>query len=63
MVHANFEAKDDKGKTPLHTASDNIYFEVVKYLIKQFHANVEVIDDKGRTSLHVASKFISVLFF
>ena len=54
--HANVEAKDIKGCTPINIASINSHLEVVKYLYETCHANVETKDNSGRTPIFNASK-------
>jgi hypothetical protein len=36
--HANIEAKDEGGKTPIMCASENGHLDIVKYLHEECHA-------------------------
>jgi ankyrin repeat protein len=38
--HANVEAKDNDGYTPIICASINGYLEIVKYLVEECHATI-----------------------
>ena len=55
--HANIEAKDNDGCTPLHRASDYEHLDIVKYLVEECHCNVEAKDNDGCTPLHRASDY------
>ena len=49
--HANVEAKDKYGRTPIICASQSGHLEVVKYLHEECHADVEAKDNNGYTSI------------
>ena len=61
QCHANVEAKDNDGCTPIIYASENGHLEVVKYLYEECHANVEAKVEKGffagRTPIICASYY------
>ena len=54
--HADVEAKDDDGNTPIILASWDGHLEVVKYLHEECHANVEAKDNDGWTPIILASE-------
>jgi ankyrin repeat protein len=54
--HANVEAKNNKGYTPIIYASQNGHLDIVKYLYEECNANVEAKDNYGNTPIMFASK-------
>ena len=52
--HANVEAKDEDGRTPLMHASLQGHLTTVKYLVEEGHANVEAKNNDGYTALRWA---------
>jgi ankyrin repeat protein len=57
--HADVNAKDAHGATPLHAAVFYKWEETVKLLIAQ-HARIAAVDDDGETPLHMAAQTGSV---
>ena len=51
---ADVDAKDERGRTPLHAAALNGYSDAVKALIAA-GADVDAKDERGRTPLHLAA--------
>jgi len=52
---AQVNLKDNRGRSPLHIASEHGHIMIVKMLLK-YNANAASQDNKGETALHVAAK-------
>ncbi|HSW00737.1 MAG TPA: serpin family protein [Sedimentisphaerales bacterium] len=58
---ADVNARDDRGRTPLHEAADGAFADLAELLIRQ-GADVQARDPRGRTPLHEAMRDAPVSF-
>ena len=56
LYKANFTQQDGGGKTLLHYAAKNGYFEVVRYLVEEIKIDTQVKDKQGETAIFLAAR-------